>query len=73
MAHPSTIAPHVAGASFGQIIVDTFTDFKARRAQRAAYRQVFNELSAMSDRDLSDIGLGRSMIRDVARRAADAA
>lgn len=73
MAHYSAIAPHVAGASFGQIIVDTIADLKTRRLQRAAYRQVFNELDRMTDRELSDIGLGRAMIRDVARRAAEAA
>lgn len=36
------------------------------RRERAVYR----ELARLDDRDLSDIGLGRSDIRDVARLAA---
>jgi uncharacterized protein YjiS (DUF1127 family) len=33
------------------------------------YRQTVEELSRMSDRELSDLGIGRSEIRSVARRA----
>ena len=35
----------------------------------AKRRQTINELSRMSDRELSDIGISRSDIHDVARRA----
>lgn len=34
------------------------------------YRRTMSELSTLSDRDLSDLGLSRSMIRDVAIEAA---
>lgn len=34
------------------------------------YRTTFNELSALSNRDLADLGLSRSMIRSVALSAA---
>ncbi|WP_082469784.1 MULTISPECIES: DUF1127 domain-containing protein [Rhizobium/Agrobacterium group] len=33
------------------------------------YRQTVNELGRMSDRELSDLGIGRSDIRRVARTA----
>lgn len=33
------------------------------------YRRTFNELSALSDRDLSDLGLSRSMIKRVSLEA----
>lgn len=41
------------------------------RARRSYYNSVA-ELSAMSDRDLADIGISRSDIEAVARQAADA-
>lgn len=34
------------------------------------YRQTVNELDRMSDRELNDLGIARSEIRNVARRAA---
>ncbi|MEM7709308.1 MAG: DUF1127 domain-containing protein [Pseudomonadota bacterium] len=34
------------------------------------YRRTLDELSALSDRDLDDLGLGRGMIREIAREAA---
>ena len=34
------------------------------------YRQTVDELSRMSDRELSDLGIGRGDIGNVARRAA---
>ena len=46
---------------------------RERLHQRAEYARVHNELSALSDRDLADIGLSRSTITDVAAEAARAA
>lgn len=43
------------------------------RARRAAFQQVINELSVLSDRELNDLGLSRYDIPAVARQAADAA
>ena len=37
-----------------------------RRAERAQQRQVLRELSSMTDRELADLGLGRSDIGRVA-------
>ena len=38
--------------------------------EQRRYRQTMNELSALTDRELEDIGLSRSDIEDVARRCA---
>ena len=52
-------------------------ELRAGIAERAAkyhlYRQTVNELGSLSDRDLSDLGLHRSMIASVARQAVDKA
>ena len=51
-----------------------FQDFVQRLRQaakaRAVYNQTFEELSALSDRDLADLGISRLSIGDVAREAA---
>ena len=39
-------------------------------AQWRVYRRTVAELSSLSDRDLNDLGLGRSSIQAVAREAA---
>lgn len=36
----------------------------------AKYRQTYNELNALSDRELSDIGVARSLIAEIAAEAA---
>jgi len=46
-----------------------FADWRARRA---AFAQVENELSVLSDRELNDLGLSRYDIPRVAREAAAA-
>lgn len=45
---------------------------RARHARKAreVYRQTFDELSALSDRDLADLGIARASIPSVAREAA---
>jgi len=70
MANITNIAPHVAGCSFVQIIIDTISDFKAARARRAVYSATFQALSDMTDKDLADIGISRLSIRDTALKAA---
>lgn len=42
--------------------------FKANRALRRKYVELYNELDALSDRDLNDIGISRYNISDIARR-----
>lgn len=44
---------------------------KTRFASYRMYRQTVNELSNLSDRELADLGLHRSMIRRLAKQAAD--
>ncbi len=44
---------------------------KIRFARHRMYRQTVNELSGLSNRELADLGLHRSMIRRVAMQAAD--
>ncbi|WP_341212002.1 DUF1127 domain-containing protein [uncultured Limimaricola sp.] len=44
--------------------------FAERRAQSRAYRTTQRELSALSDRELVDLGIHRSMIGDIALQAA---
>lgn len=38
-------------------------------ARRAAYKTTYNELSALSDRDLIDLGIHRGMIHEIAYEA----
>lgn len=39
---------------------------KTARANYAAYKQTYNELNAMSDRELADINISRLEIADIA-------
>lgn len=45
------------------------SDMAEQRRRHAAYRQVFDELAAMSDRELADIGIARSDIERIATEA----
>lgn len=45
-------------------------DLKLRFARHRVYRRTVSELSALSNRELADLGLHRSMIRRVAMQAA---
>lgn len=42
-----------------------------RHARHRVYRETYNELAALGDRELNDLGLSRSMIRGLAKEAAD--
>jgi len=59
-----------AGASFAA----RFSAFRAEIAQKLANRKVYtttvNELQALSNRELADLGLGRSEIKRIALEAA---
>lgn len=46
-----------------------FENFKKTMHQRRMFRKTITELNALSDRELHDLGLNRSMISDVARSA----
>ncbi len=45
--------------------------FSHWRARRAAFQQVVDELSVLTDRELADLGLSRYDIPGIARQAAD--
>ena len=53
----------------------TFGHMMERAAARLAHNRIYsntlNELRTLNDRDLADLGLSRSMLRQVARDAAD--
>jgi uncharacterized protein YjiS (DUF1127 family) len=44
--------------------------FKDSRRRRALYGRTLRELNALTDRELSDLGIARIQIEDVAREAA---
>lgn len=46
-----------------------FANVAERFRQYRVFRETYNELSALSDRELSDLGLSRSMIRRLALEA----
>ena len=46
-------------------------DLGARWTRYRLYRNTYSELAACSDRELGDLGLHRSMIRRLAREAAN--
>lgn len=62
-----SITPSRAARPVSQGIVARVREFFARSR---TYRTTFKELSALSEYELNDIGLSRSMIHDVARETA---
>lgn len=56
--------------SFGARLSSMLIDIRARFARRNVYKTTFRELASLSDRELSDLGLNRTMIRRVAYQAA---
>jgi uncharacterized protein YjiS (DUF1127 family) len=48
-------------------LADLIRDWKRTRAQKALERQTIKELSRLSDRELHDLGIGRSDIGSIAR------
>ena len=55
---------------FGQRITAFVERARQARRARVIYRETYEELSALSDRDLADLGIARISIRDVALEAA---
>jgi len=58
----------------GHSLADRFAVYRAAWADAAAKRKLYketkNELDALSNRDLSDLGIHRSMIKSIATKAA---
>lgn len=49
---------------------DFFAGLQEARARNAVYRQTIRELNSLTERDLADLGIHRSMITRVAMEAA---
>ena len=65
------VASHrVSHVSLGDHAANLIAAFRQARARRAVYARTFGELSAMTDRDLADIGIARDQIADIALEAA---
>ncbi|MEL6840664.1 MAG: DUF1127 domain-containing protein [Pseudomonadota bacterium] len=56
--------------SFAQRFAALQHDVAEKLAKRKVYRTTLNELRELSDRDLNDLGLSRSMIKGIALEAA---
>jgi uncharacterized protein YjiS (DUF1127 family) len=48
-------------------IADLIRNYRRKAADKALERQTIKELSKLTDRELHDLGIGRSDIRSVAR------
>ena len=59
-----------ASFSLADRLSGVFALIKANYARRAVFNQTVRELAALSDRELSDLGLARTDIRSVAHEAA---
>jgi uncharacterized protein YjiS (DUF1127 family) len=51
-------------------LADIRADLSERATKYRLYRETLNELNALTDRDLYDLGLHRAILADVAREAA---
>lgn len=58
------------GATLGHRIKGLRASLADHLAKRGMYRATMNELSALDDRDLNDLGINRSMIKSIATEAA---
>ena len=59
-----------AGFSFGDRFAALRADWSEKAAKRKTYRTTVAELENLSNRDLADLGLSRSMIKSIALEAA---
>jgi len=48
-------------------VADLIRNWRHNRAQKALERQTIKELSQLTDRELHDLGIGRSDIRSIAQ------
>ncbi|WP_089882527.1 DUF1127 domain-containing protein [Citreimonas salinaria] len=72
MAYMTQGALRAQGGLLGRL-AEARTALGERLARRAIYRRTLNEMSALSDRDLADLGIHRSQVRSIAWQAADEA
>ncbi len=69
MAYANDIRSH-AGFSFTDRLSGLVRSVAEARAKRAIYVRTLRELEALSTRDLTDLGIARAMIPQLAREAA---
>ena len=58
------------GATLSQRISEARSALADRYAKYNTYKATLNELAGLSDRDLADLGINRSMIKGIAHEAA---
>ncbi len=63
-------ATRTASPSVIDRLVALTVNFRAAMARRRVYTQTVTELSGLTDRELNDLGIARSMITVVANEAA---
>lgn len=68
----ATTTTRAPGFGLRDRLATLMQSYQAGAARRRVYRQTIAELSALSDRDLADLGLHRALIRRVALEAANA-
>lgn len=59
-----------ANASVADRVASLFAGLSAALQRRRVYNQTISELRALSNRELADLGINRSMIVSIARDAA---
>lgn len=64
------ISTRSSGFSFAAFLANSVASVKAAFARRAIYTQTLAELNALTDRDLTDLGISRFEITGLAREAA---
>ncbi len=69
MAH--TVTHQTSGFSFANVAQGLLAAMKSAYTRQSAYRRTFRELSSLTDRELSDIGVSRCMIDSIAQAEAD--
>lgn len=62
--------PRTATLSLGDRLGEIVTAFREAHEARRTYRRTLNELQALSNRELADLGIVRSQIRGIALEAA---
>ncbi|SLN72128.1 hypothetical protein ROJ8625_03797 [Roseivivax jejudonensis] len=59
-----------ADGAFGTRFAALASGLRTHMARRQTFKRTLNELSALSDRELADLGLHRSQLRGIAWQAA---
>lgn len=67
------LSNNISGLNIPAKLTQFAEAWKTHRAKRAVYNRTFGELASLSDRDLADIGIARSDIRDIAWQEANKA